>query len=115
MRLVSACFASVVYGELVLVEFSQVAFVHLSWVMVRFLKATSLAIYDWTVLVLVPSEKRFCLGYDRTPNLCFVLILLWMRAIMHCMPSFRTTREWTDNATRIAFFVFSSLMDRIQV
>lgn len=83
--------------------------------MVRSLKATSLATYDRPILVLVPSEKCFCLGYDRTPNLCFVLTPLWMRAIMRCMPDFRMTREWTDNATRIAFFVFQSLMDRIQV
>jgi hypothetical protein len=59
MRLLSACFASAVYGELVLVEFSQVTFVRLSWMMVRFLRATSLATHYWTILVLVLSEKCF--------------------------------------------------------
>ncbi|KAL3412467.1 ATP-dependent RNA helicase [Aspergillus fumigatus] len=57
IRLLPGCFALAIYGELVLVESSQVTY------------STSLATYDWAILVLVPSEKCFCLGYDRTTNL----------------------------------------------
>jgi hypothetical protein len=81
--------------------------------MVRFLKATSLATYDRTILALCRAESASVWDTIAHP-MCALLTLMWMRAIMRCM-QVSNDSGMDGQCDTDCFSRFSSLMDRIQV